>query len=470
MSKKRKEAADLVKQARALEAKAEKENRKLSSEETEQFDAFMSDAREKLDEAKREESLEQMDAELSAELITNDGNTAGQGTRTTERTEIDDATTAADVDPTLGSERLKVPAQARDREADGRCGFDYFGQFAHVVAMACDPTQRVVDPRLEKMMAATGGSQGVPSDGGFLVPPTFGQTIWDGLRQDPLDLVSRTDQFTVTGESIVLPANAETSRAGGTVYGGVTANWLAEAAQISATKPTFRRLKLEPQELAVLIYETDKLIRNSPIALEQFLQRAASDAIGFRIGDAIIRGDGSGKPLGLLNSTGLISIAKESGQTADTIVFENITKMHARMHARRRTNAVWLHNQDIEPQLQALEDPGSTQPVFLPAGGLRDAPFNTLLNKPLLPVEHMSTLGDVGDIMLVDLSAYATGMRGGPGAGIRSAVSIHLRFDFAETAFRFMLEIDGQPWLNTPLTPAQGTNTLSTHIVIAARA
>lgn len=466
-SKKRKEAAELVKQARGLETKAADENRKLTAEETDQFDALMADAAEVLAEAKREEALEQLDAELSAEsILDNAGNVRREAGRVRDRREED----ADDdgVDPMAGIER--PAAVARDREAEGRLGFNYFGEFAAACYAAANP-EMPTDPRLGKVqeyMAATGGSQGVPSDGGYLVPPTFGTMIFDGMRMDPFDLVSRTDQFTVTGDSLTLPANAETSRSGGTVYGGVSATWLAEAAQITSSKPTFRRMKLEPQELAVLCYETDKLIRNSPIALEQYLQRAASDALSFKIGDAIIRGDGSGKPLGILNSGGLVTVAKESGQAADTVLFRNVAKMFSRLHPRRRANAVWLHNVDVEPQLMELNDPNSNQPVFLPAGGLRDAPFNTLLNRPLIPIEHAATVGDVGDIMLVDLSAYAMGVRGGQ--RVRTAVSIHLRFDYAETAFRFMLEIDGQPWLNTPITPAQGSNTLSTHVVLAARA
>lgn len=459
-SNKRREAAELVREAREIETKAADESRKLTEAEAERFDALMADAQEKLTEAKREEALEQLDAELSAERITGGGNPVRR-----EADELDRVD--GEADPMQGIER--PAAEARDREVEGRRGFKFMGEFAAAVAIACDPARRTIDPRLNALMAATGGNQGVPADGGFLVPPSFGNQIWDGLRENPLDLVSRTDQFTVTGDSLTMPASGETSRAGGTVYGGVSASWLAEAAQIGASKPTFRRLKLEPQELAVLIYETDKLVRNSPIALEQFLQRAASDALGFKIGDAIIRGDGAGKPLGLLNSGALITVAKESGQAADTVVFRNITKMWARMHPRRRLNAVWLHNIDVEPQLMELEDPGSNQAVFLPAGGLRDAPFNTLLNRPLIPLEHCSTVGDVGDLILVDLSAYATGLRGG-GAAVRTAVSIHLRFDYAETAFRFMVEIDGQPWLATAQTPAQGTNTLSTHVALAARA
>lgn len=451
MPTKRREAAELLAEAKAIEQKAAEENRKLTSEEQEKFDALCADAREKLTEAKREEELEQLDAELSADDLT--------GWRHDEPSEPD---------PRLSTPRL--PAEPQDEEAEGRMGFGFLGEFAQAVIRACDPHARVVDPRLAAIMAATGGSQSVPSDGGYLVPPTFSNAIWDGLRMNPTDLMGRTNQFTVTGESITFPRNAEDTRAGGVVYGGVLAYWIAEAAQMTATKPTFKKLKLEPQELAVLIYETDKLMRNSPIALEQYLRRAATEAIGFKVNEAIVRGDGAGKPLGLLNSSGLITVAKESGQAADTIVFENIVNMYARVHPTRRMASVWIHNQDIEPQLLALENPSNNYPVFLPPGGLRDAPFGTLLGRPLIPVEHCSTLGDAGDIILVDLMAYATGLRGGAAGGIRSAMSIHLRFDFNETAFRFLFEIDGQPWVDTPITPAQGSNTLSTHIALAARA
>ena len=83
-----------------------------------------------------------------------------------------------------------------------------------------------------------------------------------------------------------------------------------------------------------------------------------------------------------------------------------------------------------------------------------------------MPTEHAQTLGDVGDIILTDLSAYATGTRGG---GLRADSSIHLRFDIAETAFRFMFEVDGKPWLLSALTPANSANTLSTMVTLAVR-
>jgi hypothetical protein len=38
---------------------------------------------------------------------------------------------------------------------------------------------------------------------------------------------------------------------------------------------------------------------------------------------------------------------------------------------------------------------------------------------------------------------YAAGVQG----GVQAAVSMHLRFDYFEQAFRFMFAVDGQPWL-----------------------
>lgn len=474
----RKDAGELLDQAKAIEKKADDEKRKRTKEEDEQIKKLIAEAREKMADAKTREEIEQFDAEMVA---LGHGKEAVSGVDDDDEGEDLDEDGGGDEDGGEGAslaDRRNLGrrfAQARDRRAENRFGFRHVGEFAQAVYRACVPNSPKFDTRLNKLAAATGGSQGVPSEGGFLVPPTFSTTIWDGLRDEPDSLLGMTDQYTVEGESLAFPANAETSRTNGILYGGVQAYWLAEADQITNTKPKYRRIKLEPQELAVLIYQTNKLINNSPVALGQYLQRAASAAISFNVGDSIINGDGSGKPLGILNSSSLVTVAKEAGQAADTVLWLNIVKMYSRMHAIRRRNAVWLINQDIEPQLfnLTLEGTSSSTPVYLPPGGgmfggASAAPFGTLLGRPVIPSEHCQTLGDLGDIIFVDLSAYATGNRGA--GGVMAATSIHLRFDYMETAFRFSFEIDGKPWLLSALTPANSSNTLSTHVALAARA
>jgi hypothetical protein len=54
-------------------------------------------------------------------------------------------------------------------------------------------------------------------------------------------------------------------------------------------------------------------------------------------------------------------------------------------------------------------------------------------------------------------------------SGLKYASSIHVRFEYAETAFRFMTAVDGQSWMNAPLTPYKGSNTLSNVVTLQSR-
>ena len=354
---------------------------------------------------------------------------------------------------------------------DPKRGFAHIGDFALKVYDAFNPGGGMPDERLLKIAAAsTGMNQAQGSQGGYLVPPEFSTKLWDGMNMMPDNLMKMCDQYTVTGESLTFPANAETSRATGSRYGGVRGYWIAEATQITSSIPTVRRMKLEPQELAVLVYVTDKLLNNA-VAIEQYLRRAATEEIMFLVNDSIINGNGVGQPVGVINSTATITISAETGQTADTIVVENINKMYARMHARARSKGVWFINQDVEPQLEQLSAAVGTGgvPVYLamPQGfpNIAEAPQKRLKGLPVMPIEYCDTLGNKGDIILANLGYYALGVRG----GVSEDMSMHLRFDFAETAFRFMFAVDGQSWLNSAITPFKGTNTLSQFLVLAAR-
>jgi HK97 family phage major capsid protein len=366
------------------------------------------------------------------------------------------------------------PAAVRElAQDDPRRGFRSMGDFAASVLRAQTPGAGIPDERLQIGASVTGLGQTVGADGGFLVPPEFSTAIWDGMNQSADNLLARTDQYTVQGESLTFPANAETSRATGSRYGGVRGYWIAEAGQITSSAPKFRQVKIEPHQLAVLVYATDKLIRNSPVALSQYITRAATEEISFLVGDSIINGTGAGQPKGILAGTAgtsscRVAVAKETGQAAATIVYANIVKMWARLHARSRAGAVWYVNQDIEPQLAQMTLAVGTggQPVYLPPGGASGSPYATLFGRPILPIEYAATLGTEGDIILADLKSYASGVQG----GVESAMSMHLRFDYAESAFRFMFAVDGQPWLASPITPFKGSNTQSPIVTLATRA
>ena len=192
-----------------------------------------------------------------------------------------------------------------------------------------------------------------------------------------------------------------------------------------------------------------------------------AEEFGFKVDDAILNGNGAGQPLGILNSDSLVVVSKESGQTAGTIVVENIVKMWSRCWGRSRQNAAWFINQEIEPQLYTLRlmtgDNGV--PVYMPANGLADKPYSTLFGRPVIPLEQCSALGTKGDIILADLSQYLLIDKG----GISAASSIHVRFLYDESVFRFIYRVDGQPVWNKPLQPYKGSGTLSPFVALADR-
>lgn len=357
---------------------------------------------------------------------------------------------------------------------DPKRGFKSFGDFAMDVMQAYIPGHGGPSESLMKISAAaTGLNVAQGSQGGYLVPPSFSQMIWDGMSQMPENLMQYTDTHPIplgTG-SIVFNASAETSRVTGSRFGGLRAYWLAEAQQKTASSPRFRQLELKPHKLAVLIYVTDELLANAP-TLESFLRRAASEEIMWMVNDAIINGSGAGQPLGIMNSDALITVAKENNQTADTVTLTNVNDMYARLLTRARAGAAWYINQDVEAQLEGLNVAVGTGgfPVYLPTPSgfptITEAPNNRLKGRPVRTVEYMQTVGDKGDVLLADLGYYALGVQG----GVQEAMSIHLRFDYDETCFRFVFMVDGQPWVNSPITPARGANTLSPFVTLAARA
>jgi HK97 family phage major capsid protein len=100
--------------------------------------------------------------------------------------------------------------------------------------------------------------------------------------------------------------------------------------------------------------------------------------------------------------------------------------------------------------------------VYMPPGGLTASNYGTLKNRPVISCEFCQTLGTAGDIMLVDLSRYLMIDKG----DIQSASSIHLKFDYDETVFRWVYRVDGQPKDKTYITPYKGSNYQSPFIVL----
>ncbi len=342
-----------------------------------------------------------------------------------------------------------------------------FGSFSEFIREGFERHQTLAfqDKLRKQYLAVQGMSEGVGADGGYLVMPEFAQGIIDRVYAN--DLWSRTDNYTVSGNNMTFNVNAETSRANGSRHGGLRGYWLSEGGTVTSSKPTLRQVSMKLFKLGVLVYLTDELISDAGPALLQYVTRKAAEEFNFLIGDALINGTGAGQPLGILNAPCLVSVAKESGQAASTIVPENVVKMQARFFAPNDGMSVWLHNQDIGPQLHLMTLGIGTagQVVFLPPGGLSSSPYATLQGRPMLPTEFNSTLGTQGDIIKADLGQILSISKG----GIMSAASMHVEFLTEQTVLRFTMRLNAQPWENAPITPYKGSNTQSNFVTLDTR-
>ena len=182
-----------------------------------------------------------------------------------------------------------------------------------------------------------------------------------------------------------------------------------------------------------------------------------AEEFGYQLDETIMNGTGTGQPLGINNAGCLVTQTAESGQGAGTVIYENICSMWSRLLPGARKNAVWLINQDVEPQLYLMDVGGTGFPVYLPPGGASVEPYGTLFGRPVIPCEQCETLGSAGDLVLADFSNYILATKG----GIQSEMSIHVEFLTDQAVFRFIMRCDGSPILRTPITPANSTATLS---------
>ena len=416
---------------------AEKEDRFLTEDENKEL-------------TRLEEEMRNWDKQIvRLEVFKEDENTAPADEKENANTKNDSAGEADETEV------------AKDNpEKDEERKFRTLGEQMMAVYRASTPAGKV-DRRLTTR-SASGLNETNPSDGGFLVQKDFVADLLKRTYETGI-LASKVKKIPLSTNANGIKINAidEVSRANGSRWGGIQTYWENETDEITGSKPKFRTMDLSLKKLTGLCYVTDELLQDSA-ALENVIREGFAEEFGFKIDDAILSGNGAGQPLGILNSGSLVKVDKEQDQTAK-ITVENLVKMWSRLWARSRANSVWYINPEIEPLLYTLTV--GDKPVYIPAGGLSEAPYATIFGRPVVPLEQCSAIGEVGDIILADLSQYILIDKG----GINATSSIHVRFLYDENVFRFIYRVDGQPVWNKALQPYKGSATVSPFVALARR-
>ena len=345
---------------------------------------------------------------------------------------------------------------------DPKKGFKTHRDFLMAV-MQAGSLGEVTDERLRYLATAGSDEAGTYSDpyGNFLVPTGFMPTLLQvGADADPT--AGRTMAIPMPLPKVSIPARTDKDHSS-SVSGGLIVYRRAETQTVTATRMELEQVQLIAEPLMGLSYATEELLTASAISFVALIQQGFNTEFPSKILYEKIHGTGAGQMEGVINGPATIPVPKETGQTADTIVFGNIVKMRARCWGYGQ--AIWLYNQDCLPTLSTMFVPIGTAGVPAWVSSAREGEPDMLWGRPAFASEYCSAIGDVGDLILGNWSQYLEGTY----QPLESAESIHVRFENNERTFRFLMQNCGRCWWRTALTPKKSTVTLSPFITLAAR-
>lgn len=337
--------------------------------------------------------------------------------------------------------------------------FPNFGAFALTVA-AGKPDSRLLNASM---------TEGIGQDGGYLVPVQYLGPILDAALQ-----VERVRPY-----ATVIPMQSNTATAGLFDYqdgtsnarGGLRLMWGAEATALNEQKGKLRDITLKANKAHVFCRVSRELAEDA-IAFDRQLTAAMIAAVAAGLDAAFVSGTGVAQPLGAVGSDAAITVTKESGQAAGTLLLQNLAKMVGRLHPSSFARSRWLIHPTTVPVLYMMSvtmlnlagsevvGGGHVAAVTQDANGqLR------IFGRPCDVSDACAPLGTVGDVVLADWSRYLVGLR--RDATLDRDESRY--FDTDEIAFRLTLRLDGQPGDTAPTKLRDGSNTVSPFVVLETR-
>ncbi len=322
-----------------------------------------------------------------------------------------------------------------------------------------------VQQKLDRLRNAF--SSTVPSEGGFLIPETLRSEM---LRVALETGVVRSRARVIPMETLRVPFPAvDSTTNASSVYGGIVGYWTEEGAALTESQASFGRIVLDAKKLTAYTTVPNELLSDSIGSFQAFIDQIFPEALAFYEDIAFLKGTGVGEPLGALTTanSAIIAVAKEVGQPATTIVWENIVKMFSRMLPSSLGRAVWVASIDTFPELATMAlSVGTGGSAIWLNNGVSGPPM-TILGRPVIFTEKATgVLGAQGDISFVDFGYYLVGDR-----QVMSAMSSpHFKFGNDQTAYRIIQRVDGKPWLKSAITPQNSGPTLSPFVQLQVRA
>jgi HK97 family phage major capsid protein len=311
-----------------------------------------------------------------------------------------------------------------------------------------------IDPRLLRNAGGDVFQEAQGADGGFLLP--VDKRSLQSLLVTPEAICGKTDILLTPSNAVTIPVDDDP--AWSTAAGAAD---VSEGATLTEGKVQFKSLTLSLVKKGVLVRVTSEMLEDGtnigPYVLGKTAQKLSwsLDKVCFAA---------------FLASGAKIEIAKTVGAAAGSAPdILNVQAMWVKMLIQHRSNAVWLANPQLETALQKMYVTGASSgvfPVYIPAGGLSEAPYAKLYGRPIIFSELCPAVGTTGDLMLVDPTSFFCVMKSG---GPRTDVSIHSEFVKDVVAYRSYVRVVCASKFSAAITRGDGT-TAGNVITVGTRA
>ena len=239
-------------------------------------------------------------------------------------------------------------------------------------------------------------SEGTDSEGGYLVPDKYENTLVKALEGENV-IRGRSHVITTSNGTHKIPVVASKGEA----------SWIDENGAYPEDDDTFAQVNIDAHKVGTIIKVSEELLNDSAFNLESYFAQEFGRRIGTKEEEAFINGNGSSKPTGILASAEVgVTTASDKAITADELIdlFYSLKGVY-------RRNAVWVLNDTTVKAIRKLKD-NNGQYIWQPA--LKDGDHDTLLGRPILTTGAMPEIAaDAKPVIFGDLSYYWIGDRQG---------------------------------------------------------
>ncbi len=212
------------------------------------------------------------------------------------------------------------------------------------------------------------------SEGGYTVPDEFERQLIQGLEDENI-MRGLVHKITTSSGDRKIPL----------VTSKGAAAWVEEEAEIPESDDAFGQVTLGAHKVASMIRISEELLHDSAFDLAGYITNEFARRVGAAEEEAILIGNGTHKPTGLLHDT----LGAELGVTAASatvLTADELIDLQHSVKSGYRRKARWVMNDAIVKLLRRLKDANGQ---YLWSPGLLAGQPDTLLNQQVLVSNYM---------------------------------------------------------------------------------